>query len=357
MKPPRHFLFHRTLIPAGFLLAGLSAVSSADILYWDTNGAAEGSSSTGSGGGANGWGPHSVWSTSALGDIATTGYTQGSDVVFSAGTNATSATQTVVRINGAQSANSITFEEGTITLSSGNANGDFQSGGGSLSIGAGGITMADGLHGNASIANGLGTLTLTASQTWTNNTTTTARLLIVDTAIAGTASAGNTTTLTLAGASSAESTLTGVIGDGANGGALAITKSGASIYLLSGTAANTYSGLTTVSGGVLGLNKTAGVNAIAGNVSITSGTLEWRQNNQMVDASTITTSGGRINFNGRAETLDSVTLGGAALDTGNQGAANLVTITNAVSMSNGAKLTVNSGGRISVGSLSLAGAR
>jgi|GEM_PF-5614102 len=357
MKPTRRFLFQNTLVPAGVLLAGLSVISSAETLYWDTNGATDGSSSTSSGSGANGWGPHSVWSTSALGDIATTGYTQGSDVVFSAGTNATSATQTVVRINGAQSANSITFEEGTMTLSSGNGNGDFQSGGGSLSIGAGGITMADGLHGNASIANGLGTLTLTASQTWTNNTTTTARLLIVDTAIAGTASAGNTTTLTLAGASSAESTLTGVIGDGANGGALAITKSGASIYLLSGTAANTFSGLTTVSGGVLGLNKTAGVNAITGNVSITSGTLEWRQNNQMVDASTITTSGGRINFNGRAETLDSVTLGGAALDTGNQGAANLVTITNAVSMSNGAKLTVNSGGRISVGSLSLAGAR
>ncbi|WAC20001.1 autotransporter-associated beta strand repeat-containing protein [Luteolibacter sp. SL250] len=357
MKPPRRFLFQNALVPAGAVLAGLSVISSAETLYWDTNGAADGSSSTGSGGGANGWGPHSVWSTSALGNIATVGYTQGSDVVFSAGTNATSATQTVVRINGAQSANSITFEEGTITLSSGNANGDFLNGGGSLSIGAGGITMADGLNGTATIAGGLGTLVLEASQTWTNNTTTTARQLVVDTAIAGSAGTGDTATLTLAGTGTAESTLTGVIGNGANGGTLAITKTGASIYLLSGTAANTYTGLTTVSGGVLGLNKTAGVNAITGNVSITSGTLDWRQHNQMADTSTITTSGGRINFNSRAETLDSITLGGGNLDTGNQGASNVVTVTNSVSMSNGAKLTVNSGGRISVGSLAMAGGR
>jgi fibronectin-binding autotransporter adhesin len=357
MKAPRRFLFLCPLIPAGFLFAGLSAISTGGTLYWDTNGTEVGSGNIGSGNGANAWGPHSVWSTSALGDIATVGYTQGSDVVFSAGTNANSPDVMVIRLNGAQLANSITFEEGTITLSSGKADGDFQSGGGSLSIGAGGINLVDGLNGSATIANGLGVLTLAASQSWTNNTTTTPRQLVVQTGIAGMAVAGNTTTLTLTGSSTAENILEGVISNGVNGGALAITKTGTSIYLLNGAAANTYSGLTTISGGLLVVNKGAGVNAIAGDVSITSGTLEWRQNNQLADTSTITTTGGRINFNGRAETLDSIMFGGGSLDTGGQGTNNLVTVTNTLAMSNGGKLTVNSGGKISVGSLSIAGNR
>jgi autotransporter-associated beta strand protein len=365
MKPPRLSLIPNSFLHCGILLAGISAMVQADTLYWDTNGAAEGSSSTSSGGGANAWGPHAVWSTSPLGNIATVGYTQGSDVVFSAGTNANATSTTVIRINGAQSAKSITFEEGTITLSSGNSSGDFVGGGGSLSIGSGGITLLNGLNGAVTIADGLGVLRLTESQTWTNNTltsaetppTTTAQALNVQTGIAGTAATGETTNLTLSGSSTALNNLSGVIGNGTNGGTLAITKTGASTYLLSGGAANTYTGLTTVSGGVLGLNKTAGVNAIIGNISITSGSLEWRQHNQLPDSSTLTTTGGRINFNNRSETLDSITHGGGALDTGNQGVDNLVTITNLVSMSNSSKLTVNSGGRISVGALSLTGNR
>ena len=68
-------------------------------------------------------------------------------------------------------------------------------------------------------------------------------------AVTGSATAGNTTTLTLGGANTGNNTITGIIGDGSGGGTLAITKSGAGKWQLSGV--NTYSGGTTISAGTL----------------------------------------------------------------------------------------------------------
>jgi len=82
---------------------------------------------------------------------------------------------------------------------------------------------------------------------------------------------------------------------GAVSGGNGLNKSGNGTLTLSGGSANTYTGLTTVSGGVLELNKTAGVNAIAGNVTVGSGaTLLISQSNQVVDTSAVTLSGGTI---------------------------------------------------------------
>jgi len=107
--------------------------------------------------------------------------------------------------------------------------------------------------------------------------------------ISGTVTLDKVLTVAVAN-SSAVGGLSGVV-SGVGG----LTKTGAGSLTLSGAGANTYAGLTTVSGGVLELNKTAGVNAIAGNVSIGGGaTLLISQSNQVANTSAVTLSGGTI---------------------------------------------------------------
>jgi autotransporter-associated beta strand protein len=81
---------------------------------------------------------------------------------------------------------------------------------------------------------------------------------------------------------------------------------------LSGGAANTYSGLTTVSAGTLTLNKTAGVNAIVGDgvsskstddILVNGGTLLWSANDQVADSVRINVTTGTVNFGSANETL------------------------------------------------------
>jgi len=72
--------------------------------------------------------------------------------------------------------------------------------------------------------------------------------------ITGTATAGGTTTLTLAGSSTGinEIMSTGGIGDGSAGGNLALVKEGGSLWVFGGN--NSYSGGTTIKGGTLRLS-------------------------------------------------------------------------------------------------------
>jgi len=74
-----------------------------------------------------------------------------------------------------------------------------------------------------------------------------------------------------------------------------MTKTGTGTLTLSGATATAYSGMTTVSEGVLQLNKTPGVNAIAGNVTIASGaTLLLSASDNVANTSVVTLSGGTI---------------------------------------------------------------
>jgi autotransporter-associated beta strand protein len=107
--------------------------------------------------------------------------------------------------------------------------------------------------------------------------------------LSGTVAANKTVSVNVVN-STASGSLTGVISG--NGG---LTKSGNGTLTLSGDDANTYSGATTISAGVLNLNKTAGVNAIAGSVSVGTGaTLLISQSNQVANTSAVTLSGGTI---------------------------------------------------------------
>ena len=125
-----------------------------------------------------------------------------------------------------------------------------------------------------------------------------------------------TGTTTLTGNPSGATTPTdsifgGVIQNGDATHLLAITKAGSNTLTLTGT--NTYTGKTTVSGGVLLLNKPSGAgnvisstggaatSAATTDVQITGGTLQLGASNQIVNTATIGLSGGMLSLAGNSE--------------------------------------------------------
>ncbi len=88
----------------------------------------------------------------------------------------------------------------------------------------------------------------------------------------------------------------------------ALTKDGSGTLTLKGTSANTYSGLTTVAAGLLELGKTAGVNAVGGDLQIgdgsTTATVRLLAANQISDVANATlASSGSLDLNGFNETI------------------------------------------------------
>lgn len=148
----------------------------------------------------------------------------------------------------------------------------------------------------------LGDATTARNQTLAGLTTTGLGGVVI-----GNAPANGTLTLNIA---SGTNTFDGILGGaGTNENNLALTKSGAGALTLGGTSANTYAGLTSLSAGSLTLAKTAGVNAIPGNLSITNATtnLYLGASNQIADSSVISWAGtsgyGYLNMSGYSETV------------------------------------------------------
>ena len=197
-----------------------------------------------------------------------------------------------------------------------------------LTIGGGGITVNSTSATHTISAN----LVLGASQAWANGST---GLFTVS----GSTVTGSNTNLTVSGTGS--TTISAAIQTGAG----TLTKGGAGTLTLSGTTANTYSGLTSVSGGELDLNKTAGVNAIAGDLTVTSGTVKLLANDQIANASNLTVNGATAVFelNGKTETVGGVSLqgGGSIQDTATGGA---LTSGTAFDMQSGTASAVLAGG-------------
>jgi autotransporter-associated beta strand protein len=115
-----------------------------------------------------------------------------------------------------------------------------------------------------------------------------------------------------------------------NGG---LTKLGNGQLNLTGAGNNTYTGLTTVSAGTLGLGKNVGVNAFGGDLLINGGTVLYSaaNNNQIPDASNVSLSSGTFNFGARTETINSLTMSGGTLSKD----GNVLTITSASSITGG----------------------
>jgi len=100
----------------------------------------------------------------------------------------------------------------------------------------------------------------------------------------------NNNEATLTAAAGGTATFSGAVsGDGT------LNKTGAGTVTLSGASANTFTGMTTVSAGTLQLDKTAGTDALAGNLTVNSGAvLLISASNQVNDSSAVSLSGGTI---------------------------------------------------------------
>jgi|GEM_PF-1660416 len=163
--------------------------------------------------------------------------------------------------------------------------------------------------GNAAAAvavNGSGTLTLNSGVIYAGSTTSTTASTISN-AIDFNGREG----VILAGGT-ADLNLSGVLGNtGGNGLTLYGNTTNVSA-ILSGTAANTYTGTTTVNGGRLEMNKTAGVNAIGGNLLVnTGGTAVMVASNQIDDSADVTINGGL--FYTLNETINNLTISNGGL--------------------------------------------
>ena len=147
-------------------------------------------------------------------------------------------------------------------------------------------------------------------------------------AVSGVSTAGFSTTVTLNGSNRGANTVAGVISDGTRGGQVAVTKGGTGTWVLAG--ANTYTGVTTLSGGTLQANHGS---ALGNGGAIT------------FDGGTLAFSAASASQNWAARIKNS--LGAITVDTN----AQTVTFADAIDSSNAAGLT-----KLGEGTLALAGA-
>ena len=144
----------------------------------------------------------------------------------------------------------------------------------SLTIGSGGLTLSA-ISSTGGTIGGTGGVVVNGSQSWANNSN--SQNLTVSTPITA---ASGPTTLTLNGTGTGGVTLSGGIANG-NGGPLALNFNQAGVTLLLG--ANTYSGGTTVSAGILQLGNSAALPAGQA-LTVNGGTLDLNGFSQSVGA-------------------------------------------------------------------------
>jgi autotransporter-associated beta strand protein len=329
------------------LLASCGFLCAQTTYSWDANGGGAGSGGSGSWGSgvsATNWtangSTYFVW-TSITNQA---GVTTQSDAIASFGGTA----GTVTNAN-SYTANSLVFSSSgyvltrtasgnrTLTLSSGNVtvdagvqatitgNIDISGTSGFTKLGDGTLVLGNATNtATGAISINGGTLKLAANQVFGGVTKNFAVASGAMLDLAGFAltnafsSSAGTITSSSAGASFGANTTSAADFSGVLSGSVSFTKDGSATLTLSGSSANTYAGTTTVAGGSLTLNKTAGVNAIAADLVIGDGSGIDRVNlsaaNQIADTSIVTlgSSGtAELRLNGNAETIGAL-VGGAS---------------------------------------------
>ena len=172
---------------------------------------------------------------------------------------------------------------------------------------------------NNTVTTGTGSLTLRADDDITSNTSgtlTTTSGAVVLTADDDVNASGTFTYTAAVNHGSTGSTWSLADADGSMSGIISgsggLTKNGNGTLALSGTSANTFTGTTTVNTGTLSLNKTAGLNAIGGALTIGNGsatdTVKLLAANQIPDTTDVSiATGGVFDLNARLETIDALT--------------------------------------------------
>ena len=241
---------------------------------------------------------------------------------------------------------------------------------GAVVSGAGTTTLAGNVT-SALTNSGAGTTALTAAGNNPSSTTISAGTLQVgDGTLAGSTGTGLITN----NATLAFNTATALTATAANAivGTGVLTKTGPGTVVLSGAAANTYSGDTTVSGGTLILSKTTGVNAIGGNLivgtgaTVAYGTTAGQLADHIPDGANLTINGGTfgsgagasllVPTEGVTDTVAAVILNGGTFLSGRNTTAPVgpFTITGALTATDG-NILLQRGGRITTGSAALSG--
>jgi autotransporter-associated beta strand protein len=200
---------------------------------------------------------------------------------------------------------------------------------GVVTIGAGTLTAeAVSMTGGSVASTGAGKLVLLGDVT-TNGALGTAT-------ISGTLDLGGATrTFTVAdGPVNLDADLLGTV---QNGG---LTKAGSGTLRMAGSSANGYTGLTTVSSGMLLLAKNSGIECVPGNLTINGGIVREAANNEINNASVVTVnSGGTFDLNGQSDTVGPVTVLGGTFKTSGTPLGRLTT--DNTSFNSTATLTMN----------------
>jgi autotransporter-associated beta strand protein len=192
----------------------------------------------------------------------------------------------------------------------------FSINGGNLLLSNGGVIQTDIGNGNHTdtistaiqIQGNGGAATFTAGAT-----SPTSLLSIAD--VTGVSTGANVTTLTLNGTNTGGNLISGVVGNGAGGGKLALIKSDAGTWILGGTADNTYTGGTSINGGTLQAAHFRSLGT-SGNISFGGGTLQYTsasQNSEVASRIKNSSSAIRIDTNGAAVPF------GGVIDSSNTG--------------------------------------
>ena len=211
----------------------------------------------------------SNWSTDAAGTVDALQVPLSNTLAVFTATNATptSGTTLATQLVQGYAIRGLQFDTST------NANGinavTVDTNGQTLSTGTAGLTLAAANTSDVTIS-GTGSLVVNGSQNWANNS---AKTLTVSTPVAGNASSG-TNTLSFVGSGAGNVALGGVISDGTAGGtqALVVNKTGGGSLTLS--AANTYSGGTTLTSGSLVLGAAGTTGSATGALTVNGGTLD-----------------------------------------------------------------------------------